>query len=55
MEMLWQSIKTGTFNRGSLFTGINEHGYNPPDGFCYDWVCAGDDPIMDDKRYFIFV
>jgi len=29
---------------------LNEHGYNPPDGFCYDWVCEGDDPIMDDPR-----
>ena len=40
----------GSFNSGSLFTGLNEHGYNPPDGFCYDWVCEGDDPIMDDPR-----
>ena len=53
MEMLWQSVKSGTFNKGSLFTGVNEHGYNPPDGFCFDPVCAGDDPIMDDKRFLI--
>ena len=51
MEFLWQSTKKdATFNEGTLFTGVNEHGYNPPDGFCYDWVCAGDDPIMDDPR-----
>ena len=50
MEFIWQSIESESFNSGSLFTGLNEHGYNPPDGFCYDWVCEGDDPIMDDPR-----
>lgn len=37
-------------NEGTLFTGVNQHGYNPPDGFCFDWVCEGDQPIMDDPR-----
>jgi len=47
MEFVWQSTKNDkTFNEGSLFTGVNEHGYNPPDGFCFDWVCEGDQPIM---------
>jgi len=31
-------------------SGLNENGYNPPPGFCFDWVCEGDQPIMDDKR-----
>ncbi|CAG5096373.1 Oidioi.mRNA.OKI2018_I69.XSR.g14587.t1.cds [Oikopleura dioica] len=50
MEFLWQTRSTGSFNIGSLFSGLNENGYNPPPGFCFDWVCEGDQPIMDDKR-----
>ena len=54
MEFLWQSTANdGTFNDGTLFTGINQHGYNPPDGFCFDWVCEGDQPIMG--KFFIVV
>ena len=26
MEMIWQTRKTGNFNTGSLFTGVNENG-----------------------------
>ena len=63
MEFLWQSLKgllstylgskilvENSMNEGTLFTGVNQHGYNPPDGFCFDWVCEGDQPIMDDPR-----
>ena len=27
--------------------GVNQNGYNPPDGFCFDQYCA-DQPVMDD-------
>ena len=50
MEFLWQSLRQNSMNEGTLFTGVNQHGYNPPDGFCFDWVCEGDQPIMDDPR-----
>ena len=63
MEFLRQSLKgllstylgskilvENSMNEGTLFTGVNQHGYNPPDGFCFDWVCEGDQPIMDDPR-----
>lgn len=48
MEMIWR----GTADLGSLsdiFTGVTYHGYNPPEGFCFDQSCA-DTPIQDDKN-----
>lgn len=31
------------------FLGVNENGYGPPKGFCFDTYC-GDQPIMDDPN-----
>ena len=32
----------------SFHPGVNENGYGPPSGFCFDTYCA-DEPIMDDN------
>ena len=33
----------------TIVVGVNENGYGPPSGFCFDTYC-GDQPIMDDPR-----
>ena len=48
MEMIWR----GTSDLGALsdiFTGVTYHGYNPPNGFCFDQSCQ-DPPIQDDRN-----
>lgn len=32
-----------------LSEGVNQNGYGPPTGFCFDELCK-DTPIMDDER-----
>ncbi|KAI1305362.1 Lysosomal alpha-mannosidase [Halotydeus destructor] len=46
MEMVWHGSRD-LGAQGDLFTGANENGYNPPDGFCFDIMCS-DEPIIDD-------
>ena len=42
----WRSLKNIKLST-NIFEGVNQNGYNPPDGFCFDQYCA-DQPIMDD-------
>nr|CAB3263606.1 lysosomal alpha-mannosidase-like [Phallusia mammillata] len=49
MEEIWRGSETLTSPQADLFTGINENGYGPPKGFCFDELC-GDSPIMDDPN-----
>uniref|UniRef100_H2Z3Z0 Alpha-mannosidase n=1 Tax=Ciona savignyi TaxID=51511 RepID=H2Z3Z0_CIOSA len=47
MEEIWRGSQSLHHPEADLFTGLNENGYNPPAGFCFDAYCK-DDPIMDD-------
>jgi len=47
MEFIWRGSESLPPPTSDLFTGVNQNGYNPPDGFCFDQYCA-DQPIMDD-------
>ncbi|XP_069623348.1 lysosomal alpha-mannosidase [Ranitomeya imitator] len=47
MEMIWRGSDDLAAPAADLFTGVLPNGYNPPDGFCWDQLCA-DPPIMDD-------
>lgn len=47
-EMIWQA----SANQGkssNLFTGVLYNQYQPPEGFCFDILCA-DEPIIDGKH-----
>lgn len=47
MEGIWRASSNLPPPDADLFTGVNQNGYNPPTGFCFDEYCA-DQPIMDD-------
>ena len=48
MEFVWKTSPS-LGQSADLFTLKTSHGYNPPDGFCFDIRC-GNDPIQDDPR-----
>ncbi|CAK8687802.1 unnamed protein product [Clavelina lepadiformis] len=48
MEEIWRGSESLDSPNADLFTGVNENGYGPPSGFCFDTYCA-DEPIMDDN------
>jgi lysosomal alpha-mannosidase len=48
-EMVWDASANLPGDSASIFTGVLPHGYNPPDGFCFDIYC-NDDPIIDDPN-----
>ncbi|XP_075715232.1 lysosomal alpha-mannosidase [Rhinoderma darwinii] len=49
MEMIWRGSDDLAAPTADLFTGVLPNGYNPPDGFCWDQLCA-DPPIMDNPQ-----
>ncbi|XP_053319845.1 lysosomal alpha-mannosidase [Spea bombifrons] len=49
MEMIWRGSDDLSPPMADLFTGALPNGYNPPQGFCWDLLCA-DSPVMDDPR-----
>ncbi|XP_069803883.1 lysosomal alpha-mannosidase [Dendropsophus ebraccatus] len=49
MEMIWRGSDDLVAPSADLFTGVLPNGYNPPDGFCWDQLCA-DPPIMDNPQ-----
>uniref|UniRef100_A0A8C4Q1D9 Alpha-mannosidase n=2 Tax=Eptatretus burgeri TaxID=7764 RepID=A0A8C4Q1D9_EPTBU len=49
MEGVWRGSANLNPPSADLFTGVLPNGYNPPDGFCWDQLCA-DEPIVDDKN-----
>ena len=47
MNMVWR----GSPSRGTdadMFTGLLNHGYNAPNGFCFDTVVCEDEPVVND-------
>ena len=44
-EMIWQA-SANLGEKAQIFTGILPNTYGPPNGFCFDISCRGDDPIM---------
>ncbi|XP_078495203.1 lysosomal alpha-mannosidase [Ciona intestinalis] len=48
MEEIWRGSQSLNSPHADLFTGVDENGYNPPDGFCFDAFCR-DQPIMDNQ------
>ena len=44
-EMIWQA-SANLGESGQIFTSILPNQYGPPNGFCFDSSCRGDDPIM---------
>ncbi|CAJ0955453.1 unnamed protein product [Ranitomeya imitator] len=40
MEMIWRGSDDLAAPAADLFTGVLPNGYNPPDGFCWDQLCA---------------
>ncbi|XP_039250452.2 lysosomal alpha-mannosidase-like [Styela clava] len=49
MEEIWRGSESLDSASADLLTGVNENGYGPPKGFCFDEYCS-DDPIMDDPN-----
>lgn len=49
MEMIWRGSDDLEAPAADLFTGVLPNGYNPPEGFCWDQLCA-DPPIMDNPQ-----
>ncbi|XP_005095526.1 lysosomal alpha-mannosidase [Aplysia californica] len=54
MEHVWRGSPKNLGAKANLFTGVLPNGYNPPNGFCFDYTCLAYNPsqteIMDDPR-----
>lgn len=49
LENIW-SGSDDLGKRASIFTHMMDHMYNAPEGFCFDPVWCGDEPIIDDPE-----
>eukprot|EP00331_Platyophrya_macrostoma_P022192 CAMPEP_0176445692 /NCGR_PEP_ID=MMETSP0127-20121128/23863_1 /TAXON_ID=938130 /ORGANISM="Platyophrya macrostoma, Strain WH" /LENGTH=983 /DNA_ID=CAMNT_0017831547 /DNA_START=80 /DNA_END=3031 /DNA_ORIENTATION=+ len=47
MEMIWQPT-TSQGEESRIFAAVNYAHYSAPDGFCFDIIQCGDEPIADD-------
>ncbi|XP_013367688.1 PREDICTED: lysosomal alpha-mannosidase isoform X1 [Chinchilla lanigera] len=49
MEQVWRASASLKPPTADLFTGVLPNNYNPPEGFCWDMLCA-DRPVVDDPH-----
>lgn len=49
MEQVWRASASLRPPSADLFTGVLPNNYNPPEGLCWDVLCA-DQPVVDDPR-----
>ncbi|XP_012923863.1 lysosomal alpha-mannosidase isoform X3 [Heterocephalus glaber] len=49
MEQVWRASASLRAPTADLFTGVLPNNYNPPEGLCWDVLCA-DQPVVDDPR-----
>ncbi|XP_004635625.1 lysosomal alpha-mannosidase isoform X2 [Octodon degus] len=49
MEQVWRASTSLKPPAADLFTGVLPNNYNPPEGLCWDVLCA-DKPVVDDPR-----
>ncbi|NP_001244175.1 lysosomal alpha-mannosidase precursor [Cavia porcellus] len=49
MELVWRASASLKAPAADLFTGVLPNNYGPPEGLCWDVLCA-DPPVVDDPR-----